>query len=107
MQSAVLFYSRGGSLGKGTMVKYLSDVDLVVFVNKPYLKPIAEIGKEEYKRTLLRIISDIKSTLQGVPKVQIIRSDKYLLNFKIHVRSRWIDVDVLPTTDNVPNYRCK
>ncbi|XP_033641834.1 2'-5'-oligoadenylate synthase 1A-like isoform X2 [Asterias rubens] len=87
------------------MVKYLSDVDLVAFVNKPYLKPIAEIGKEEYKRTLLRIISDIKSTLRGVPNVQIIRSDKYLLNFKIHVGSRWIDVDVLPTTDNVPNYR--
>ena len=104
----VLFHSQGGSLGKGTMVKDLSDVDLVVFVNRPYLKPIAEIEKEEYKETLSRIISDIKSTLEGVPDVRIIRSDEYLLNFKIQVGRRWIDVDVLPTTDNVPtNRRCK
>ncbi|XP_033641804.1 2'-5'-oligoadenylate synthase 3-like isoform X3 [Asterias rubens] len=95
---------KGGSLGKGTMVKGLSDVDLVAFVNKPYLKPIAEIGKEEYTRTLSRIISDIKSTLEGVPDVQIVRSDRYLVNFKMQVDSRWIDVDLLPTTDNAKCY---
>ncbi|XP_071805938.1 2'-5'-oligoadenylate synthase 1A-like [Asterias amurensis] len=93
---------KGGSLGKGTMVKDLSDVDLVAFVNKPYLKPIAEIGKEEYKRALSKIISEIASTLRGVANIQNIRYDEYLVKFKIQVKSRWIDVDLLPTTENVP-----
>ena len=105
--SDVLYHSQGGSLGKGTMVKDLSDVDLVAFVNKPYLKPIAEIGKEEYKRALSKIISEIASTLRGVANVQNIRYDEYLVKFKIQVKSRWIDVDLLPTTENVPYQSCK
>ncbi len=99
---------KGGSLGKGTMVKDLSDVDLVAFVNEPYLKPIAEIGIEEYKRTLSRIISNIKSSLQNEPNVEIIRSDDYLVNFKIKVGRRWIDVDLLPTAKNALSFQtCK
>ncbi|XP_071805382.1 2'-5'-oligoadenylate synthase 1A-like [Asterias amurensis] len=96
---------KGGSLGKGTMVKDLSDVDLVAFVSQPYLEPISKIEKEEYKETLSGIIADLTSTLRGVQNVQIIRSDEYLLNFKIQVGSRWIDVDLLPTTDNVPKFQ--
>ena len=90
------------------MVKDLSDVDLVAFVNKPYLKPIAEIQKDDYKETLSRIISNVTSTLRGVANVQIIRSDQYLVSFKKQVGSRWIDVDLLFTTENVPHFQsCK
>ncbi len=95
---------KGGSLGKGTMVKDLSDVDLVAFVNKPYLKPIAEIGKDAYKKTIEGINFNIASSLELHPDVKEIIHDEYVVKFEINVGSRWIDVDLLPTTDNIKSH---
>ncbi|XP_071805795.1 2'-5'-oligoadenylate synthase 3-like isoform X2 [Asterias amurensis] len=95
---------KGGSLGKGTMVKDLSDVDLVAFVNKPYVQPIAEIGKDAYKETITGINFNIASTLELNPDVKDIKHDEYVVKFEIDVGSRWIEVDLLPTTDNIKSH---
>ena len=83
------------------MVKDLSDVDLVAFINPPYLKPVATLGKKCYEETLSSIISDLKKALSKLQNVTEIDSDIYVVKFKINVGQRCLKVDLLPTTDNI------
>ncbi|XP_071805379.1 2'-5'-oligoadenylate synthase 1A-like [Asterias amurensis] len=99
---------QGGSFGKGTMVKNLSDVDLVLFVNNPPLQPITETGNlKEYKRALPNIISHLGSNVGGPRGLQPdLRLEKHLVNFKTYVRDRLVEFNLLPTTEqNVEHFR--
>ena len=84
------------------MVEGLSDVDLVLVDNNAYLQPIAEIEKEKYKRDLSKIIDHLELIVSAE------RGNKYLVNYKIEVRDRWVEVNLLPTTEqNVAHFECK
>ncbi len=92
---------KGGSLGKGTMVKDLSDVDLIAFINPPDLAPIVRIGPMEYKRKLAVVIRDLHSALAASPSfVSDVNSNEFLVYFHINVSRRRLKVDFLPTSDN-------
>ncbi|XP_038076374.1 inactive 2'-5'-oligoadenylate synthase 1B-like [Patiria miniata] len=96
---------KGGSLGKGTMVKDLSDVDLVAFINPPHLRSIVELGPVVYRQKLAGIIRDLEAALKRLPFVdsRSVTSNAFLVNFTIRnlgPRKRSLGVDLLPTADN-------
>ncbi|XP_033642531.1 2'-5'-oligoadenylate synthase 1-like, partial [Asterias rubens] len=93
---------KGGSLGKGTMVKDISDVDLVIFMNEPAMEPVDKVGRIRYQEQLNVVLRQLKIhvdlNLSGVTNIQL---NQYLLSFTIQVQGRWsVDVDLLPTADN-------
>ena len=87
------------------MVKNLSDVDLVVFVTKPELQPITETENlKKYKSALPIIINHLVLKVGGVPGVEpSLQFDKHSVNFKIEVRGRLVEFNLLPTTEE--NFR--
>ncbi|XP_038076301.1 2'-5'-oligoadenylate synthase 2-like [Patiria miniata] len=100
---------KGGSLGKGTMVKDLSDVDLVAFINPPHMTSLGSIDPQAYRDKLNAVFKELEAALRRTEdiSVRINRSDAYLVNFSVEVRSaaanhpRWVEVDLLPTADNI------
>ncbi|XP_038076302.1 2'-5'-oligoadenylate synthase 1-like [Patiria miniata] len=97
---------KGGSLGKGTMVKDLSDVDLVAFINPPHMTSLGSTDPQVYRNNLKAVLEQLEAALRRHPWVRFNRSDAYLVNFAVEVRSaasdpRWVDVDLLPTADNI------
>ncbi|XP_022096928.1 2'-5'-oligoadenylate synthase 1-like [Acanthaster planci] len=101
---------KGGSLGKGTMVKDLSDVDLVAFINPPDMHSMGELTPQRYRDQLRAVLEKLEGALILLPSVKIIRRDAYLINFSIEVQSsvdqrrRVVDVDLLPTAHNIAEY---
>ncbi|XP_033642469.1 2'-5'-oligoadenylate synthase 1A-like [Asterias rubens] len=101
---------KGGSFGKETMVENLSDVDLVVFVNRPELQLITETENlEKYKSALPKIISHLKYNVSNEPTMQDgLRFTKHSVNFKLKARERLVEFNLLPTTEeNVRHFRHK
>ncbi|XP_022096925.1 2'-5'-oligoadenylate synthase 3-like [Acanthaster planci] len=94
---------KGGSLGKGTMVKDLSDVDLIAFINPPHLKPIVTLGPTHYRKQLEGVIRDLEGALRQLSFVKNISRNDFLVNFTIGnlgPTKRSLGVDLLPTADN-------
>ncbi|XP_038076300.1 2'-5'-oligoadenylate synthase 1-like [Patiria miniata] len=103
---------KGGSLGKGTMVKDLSDVDLVVFINPPHMTSLGSTDPQLYRDKLKTVLKELAAALRRHPLVRFKRSDAYLVNFAVEVRSgatdlslRSVDVDLLPTADNISGHK--
>ncbi|XP_071804973.1 2'-5'-oligoadenylate synthase 1A-like [Asterias amurensis] len=96
---------KGGSLGKGTMVKDISDVDLVVFMNEPAMEPVDKVGPTRYQEQLNEVLKQLKKhvdlRLSGVTNIQL---KQYLLSFTIQVQGRSVDVDLVPTADNSSSF---
>ncbi|XP_038044085.1 2'-5'-oligoadenylate synthase 1A-like [Patiria miniata] len=98
---------KGGSLGKGTMVQNLSDVDLVAFINPPYLQHIHTVEAKRYRKQLRKVISKMKAALRKEAKffthlVKNISSSTFLVKFTIVVGDRPLKVDLLPTASIPP-----
>ncbi|XP_071804972.1 2'-5'-oligoadenylate synthase 1A-like [Asterias amurensis] len=101
---------KGGSLGKGTMVKDISDTDLVVFMNEPALGPVAKSGPNGYQEQLDEVLKRLEANAKKLAGVTNIKRKKYLLSFTIQVRGRSqglprsVDVDLVPTADNISSF---
>ncbi|XP_038079132.1 2'-5'-oligoadenylate synthase 3-like [Patiria miniata] len=96
---------KGGSLGKGTMVKDFSDIDLVAFICPPQLKPVKEVGLHNYQQQLKTILTDLKRELEIEigERSRSFRTTNFSVQFSIRVDREWLDVDLLPTAKNVPD----
>ncbi|XP_038076643.1 2'-5'-oligoadenylate synthase 1A-like [Patiria miniata] len=93
---------KSGSLGKGTVVKDLSDVDLVAFVNPPHLQPIIDVGPQEYKKQLAEVLKDMARALGQLQNVRSIDNKGFLITFKlinIGPRSGSVSIDLMATAD--------
>ncbi|XP_022097014.1 2'-5'-oligoadenylate synthase 1A-like [Acanthaster planci] len=93
---------KSGSLGKGTVVKELSDVDLVAFVNPPHLQPIVDVGPQTYKYQLDVVLRDMVRALRQLQNVTDINNKGFLLKFKltnIGPNRRSLSIDLMATSD--------
>ncbi|XP_038076125.1 2'-5'-oligoadenylate synthase 1A-like [Patiria miniata] len=96
---------KGGSLGKGTMIGGLSEVDLVAYINPSHLAPICSSSTQDYRTQLKAVIDELKKALGRLKNVGIRRSDAYTISFVIEVTGRrFLEVDLLPTAENFHGY---
>lgn len=84
---------KSGSLGKGTAVRDLADIDLVVFVNG--LTSIDDLKEERED-----LLEDLEDHLRTTAKISPEKSSKYSLTYDWHD----IKVDILPAVDVLSLY---
>ncbi|XP_038076428.1 2'-5'-oligoadenylate synthase 1A-like [Patiria miniata] len=95
---------KGGSLGKGTMLKDFSDVDLVAFIKPPRLRSFLDLGPAPavYIQQLDGIIRELEAALKQLPFVEGINRNVFMINFTINnlgPGGRSLGVDLLPTAN--------
>ncbi|XP_072037154.1 2'-5'-oligoadenylate synthase 3-like [Amphiura filiformis] len=97
---------KGGSLGKGTMVKGMSDIDCVVFMQPdalPYLDSVSVSEFQDYvNRKLAYVINAIADTItKHCNNVVLIKKDDFMLSVDVFIDYMEVKVDIIPTADNL------
>ncbi|XP_072036190.1 2'-5'-oligoadenylate synthase 1A-like isoform X2 [Amphiura filiformis] len=91
-----------GSLGKGTMLRGVTEVDCVIIVNSvPYLKDVSNV--DDYViDSLADTISDIENVIRNHSNlVSIKEKNNFMLTIGLLVSGMEVEVDLIPTADNV------
>ena len=86
------------------MVKGISDVDLVVFMNERAMEPVDKVGRIRYQEQLDEVLKQLKANVKKLSGVTNIKLKQYLLCFTIQSRGRSVDVDLVPTADNTSSF---
>ena len=90
------------------MVKGISDVDLVVFMDELAMEPVDKVGRIRYQEQLDEVLKQLKANVKKLSGVTNIKLKQYLLSFTIQVQGRWsVDVDLVPTADNRSSFSGK
>ncbi len=87
----------GGSLGKGTVVKNQSDIDVFVFMD---WATIDTVGSMRYRIQLKIGQNTAKNFLEEIDGVTGIWSDEFVIHFKLEHEGLNVSVDLLLTADN-------
>ncbi|XP_072036194.1 2'-5'-oligoadenylate synthase 1A-like [Amphiura filiformis] len=95
---------KGGSLGKGTMLKGKSDIDCVVMINSPdlpYLRTVSNVYDDYVVRDLAKAIRSIEQAIKDHATVVSIKSNKFMVTATLNVSGVDVEVDLIPTADNL------
>ncbi|XP_072036191.1 2'-5'-oligoadenylate synthase 1-like [Amphiura filiformis] len=94
---------KGGSLGKGTMLKGKSDIDCVVMINSPdlpYLQNVSNMS-DYTQRELAKANRSIERAIKNHSTVVRTERNEYMVKTTLNVSGVNVDVDLIPTADNL------
>ncbi|XP_072037151.1 2'-5'-oligoadenylate synthase 2-like [Amphiura filiformis] len=103
MPLSVKVIIKGGSLGKGTMLKGISDIDCVVMINSPdlpYLRNVSNMS-DYVHRELAKANRSIEQAIKDHATVVSTKRNEYMVKTTLKVSGVNVDVDLIPTADNL------
>ncbi|XP_072036193.1 2'-5'-oligoadenylate synthase 1-like [Amphiura filiformis] len=94
---------KGGSLGKGTMLKGKSDIDCVVMINSPDLPYLQNVSNMSVyiQRELAKANRSIEQAVKDHATVVKTERNEYMVKTTLKVSGVNVDVDLIPTADNL------
>ncbi|XP_072036192.1 2'-5'-oligoadenylate synthase 1-like [Amphiura filiformis] len=94
---------KGGSVGKGTMLKRKSDIDCVVMINSPdlpYLQNVSDMSVY-VQRDLAKANRNIEQAIKDHATVVSTKVNKFMVTATLNESGVYAEVDIIPTADNL------